>query len=116
MKKYETFLNENRQSHFEFSISLYNSNKSEREKIVDELSKNFDMYTYRYGIIYNDRINVIDLQFSIQPNGEMYNYKIAISYSLNAENVISIDDFLKIGMKGILEYFEIKNNTDKYNL
>ena len=122
MKKYNQFLNENRQTYFEFSISLYNSDESERDQIANELTKNFDIYTYRYAITKNNIVG-IGLQFFIQPNGEIYEGKVITlyrkefeSYMINSENLISADDFLKVGMNGILKYFEIKNTTDKYNL
>jgi len=122
MKKYNQFLNENRLFRFTFSISLENSKYNDRENLITELEK-FMRINY-IDILYDDRIVGVALEFFILPDSKIHNCQIIASLNKSSfkvvntytYNKISIDDFLKVGMNGVLEYFEIKNNSSKYNL
>jgi len=124
MKKYFEFFNE--MNRFNFSIDLEGSDFFKRKILLNKLNNNMEIYNHQNEILFDDRVQAIALEIytNTTEKTDIYNTQITTTLSKTlfkqnnpyTENIIPIDDFLKVGLKGILEYFEIKNNANKYNL
>jgi hypothetical protein len=120
----DKFIKKDLYTHFIFRIdirleSMNNPNEFEKykEKAFDIFNKYKNFNWEKHNLYKNSYACEVDL-IKIKNINKIYN--IDISFIAGAyetiENQITLEEFLKIDIDDIEEYFEIKNNIKKYNL
>ena len=131
MKKYNQFINENNyilidskdmipesEPNITFVIDKSTNNTIDKKKsAINEIKKYVHLFSWTEDflmstsdsswqiLLYNDIDNVNYIKI------ERVSYGSAVK-----KNVISLEDFLSVGLYGVEKYFEIKNNANKFNL
>ena len=131
MKKYNQFINENNyilidskdmipesEPNITFVIDKSTNNTIDKKKsAINEIKKYVHLFSWTEDflmstsdsswqiLLYNDIDNVNYIKI------ESVSYGSAVK-----KNVISLEDFLSVGLYGVEKYFEIKNNANKFNL
>lgn len=129
MKTFGRFVNEihskNRLSDFEFAIDIRDATKEELDNAIKEFEK-YECIMYNsevmkwteearfacwaWHIELRNRYNELFIYF----NGiSTPNWGKGIKYM---EDIITLKEFLNVGLAGVKEYIEIKNSMNKYNL
>jgi hypothetical protein len=128
---FENFVNEmqsagteNRLPDFEFAIDIRNSTKEELNSTIKEFDSysdyvKIDNYTRQYLLSNDSWALYIHIHNCV---GSMWieygrvttpNWGAGIKYM---EDIITIKEFLNVGLAGVKEYIELKKASDKYNL
>ena len=121
MKKYKQFINENNyilidskdmipesEPNITFVIDKSTNNTIDKKKsAINEIKKYVHLFYWTEDFLMStsdiDNVNYIKIE--------------SVSYgSAVKKNVISLEDFLSVGLYGVEKYFEIKNNANKFNL
>ena len=143
MKKYKQFINENRaygkigksnNMNFNFFILLENVTEEKQYEAFDEFNKyvNLDQHTIKNLLINESDIKYfkdsdiewiwyINVYESWSDSSKLRNTIDIIkmrSFDIRGSDniIIPLDKFLKIGLKGAEELFELKKDTNKFNL
>ncbi len=131
MKKYNQFINESNyilidrndmvpksEPNITFVIDKSTNNTIDKKKLaINEIKKYVHLFSWNEDflmstsdsswqiLLYNDIDNVNYIKI------ESVSYGSAVK-----KNVISLEDFLSVGLYGDEKYFEIKNNANKFNI
>lgn len=131
MKKYNQFINESNyilidskdmvpksEPNITFVIDKSTNNTIDKKKLaINEIKKYVHLFSWTEDflmstsdsswqiLLYNDIDNVNYIKI------ESVSYGSAVK-----KNVISLEDFLSVGLYGVEKYFEIKNNANKFNI
>lgn len=131
MKKYNQFINE-MQSHseihslfqfrdFEFAINVKNTTEDEKLGIIKEIEKYFEIsdsvkkylntqYSWAWTFKIHNSFDTNWIDFGIVTTG---GWGSGVKYM---EDIITPKEFLDVGLSGVKDYIEMKNDTKKYNL
>jgi hypothetical protein len=130
MKYLKIFENFNKLPDFEFAIDIRNSTKEE----LNMISKEFEKYTDYVKVndlivaeISNDldacnssSIHALPWAWIIKIDnnfGKKIHYQGIVSRNFEIdEDIITLKEFLNVGLAGAMEYIELKKATNKYNL
>jgi len=137
MRNYNQFLNElrslgkmndNLPIDFKFAINVENITDTEKYNILSEFSKYVEIDNYVIKSLISKSVNnlqafawIINIYESYGNTGEsrltIKFDKITISNNdIDYNNIISAKEFLEIGLEKVKDYFDMINNTKKYNL
>lgn len=110
-------------------LNLCNESLEKREKLVAELKKYFDIDIHVKDYILRSISDIKGYAYILSVNiyesiGNAGLIRLTIKFNRNGytniENLpitnITIDEFLKIGLENLEEYFEIKKSLNKYNI
>ena len=131
MKKFNKFINEiNSINNFIFAVNIKNATDEQLEELEKKVKNKFnstrpelnivDEVNYRKGVYMKTRVIIFNMYDKISRTQD-----VAISYITNPgfgkgmkhmEDIMNIDEFLKVGFDEVEKYIKIKNNIEKYNL
>ena len=120
IKIFENFVNE--LPNFEFAIDIRNSSEEEKKLVSDEFEKYTDYVkvnnyfpsqtqeTWAWHIIIENYYNKKEIRYNVIRTP---NWGAGVEWM---EYIITLKEFLNVGLAGVKDYIEMKKATDKYNL
>lgn len=111
---------------FKFSINAWYSTKEEKNEAIKEFEKYFDIEDHIKLYLLSDRYKNPVWNIELYERGNNQHERHSVRFEtvnfmnsimlLNDPDVITMKEFLKIGLEGIKEYIEMKKNTMKFNI
>ena len=130
MKKYNQFINESNyilidsndmipksEPNIKFVIDKSTNNTIDKKKsVINEIKKYVHLFSWNEDFLMSTEhaweitlYNDIDNLNYIKIGGISYGSAVKV-------NLISLEDFLSVGLEGVEKYFEIKNKANKFNI